>query len=461
MPQAEFAVSRSDGQDEDARLKALASTGILDTAPEANFDAITRLAAEYFKADTVLLGFGDESRVWIKSYWGEPVRELPRKHSVFERVLAEDGPVVVSNINDDPEYRERRLPLRRIQALSFASAPVRTSDGNILGALTVFSCQPRRPMAVTELHMLESLADMVAGQLELRRLRKALNGNRQQQKHPAETVTGIWPRKSDLRQALDKKQFVLYYQPEIELTTRRIIGLEALIRWRHPERGLIPPMDFVPFAEETGLILPIGDWGLSEACNQMRQWHAEDPGQPAPRVCVNLSARQFARQGLADHVEMLLRRTGVSSQQLGLEMTESSLIPDPGTAMEVLGSLRRLGVSLLLDDFGTGYSSLNHLHSLPFDILKIDRSFVTRMTEGDQPLQIVRTIVELARVMGMEVVAEGIETNEQYMLLRELGCRFGQGFLFSRPVPAETISAMLRLPGRILPDPAAPQDKAD
>jgi len=132
----------------------------------------------------------------------------------------------------------------------------------------------------------------------------------------------------------------------------------------------------------------------------MRQWRSEDPEQPGPRVCVNLSARQFSREGLADHVEALLRRTGVSSQQLGLEMTESSLIPDPGTAMEVLGSLRRLGVSLLLDDFGTGYSSLNHLHSLPFDVLKIDRSFVTRMTEGEQPLQIVRTIVELARVMA-------------------------------------------------------------
>ncbi len=123
MPQAEFAIGKADGQEEHARLKALAATGILDTAPEASFDAITRLTAEYFKADTVLLGFGDESRFWIKSYWGEPVRELPRKQSIFDRVLAEDGPVVVSNINDDPEYRERRLPLRRLEALSFASAP--------------------------------------------------------------------------------------------------------------------------------------------------------------------------------------------------------------------------------------------------------------------------------------------------------------------------------------------------
>ena len=244
---------------------------------------------------------------------------------------------------------------------------------------------------------------------------------------------------------------MLYYQPEVELSTRRIVGLEALIRWQHPERGLIPPMDFIPVAEETGLILPIGDWGLSEACSQIRRWSRENPDCAAPRVCVNLSASQFAREGLADHVEALLRQSGVSSRLLGLEMTESSLISDHGTALEVLGSLRRLGVSLRMDDFGTGYSSLNHLHSLPFDVLKIDRSFVMRMTGGDQPLQIVRTIVELARVLGMDVVAEGIETIEQYSLLRQLGCRFGQGFLFSPPVPAEAIREMLHLPGRILP----------
>jgi EAL domain-containing protein (putative c-di-GMP-specific phosphodiesterase class I) len=452
-PQAELEISKVDWRPtEDARLAALVSTGILETAPEASFDAITRLTAEYFEADTVLLGFGDESRVWIKSYWGEPVRELPRAGSIFDMVLSEDGPVVVSNINDDPILRERRWPLRRIEPLSFASAPVRSHDGRILGTLTVLSCQPRRPMARSELRMLESLAEMVASQLELRRLRKAFEEQHPRPAHIDRTLTGIWPRKSDLHQALDRREFVLYYQPEIELKSRRIIGLEALIRWQHPERGLVSPMDFIPAAEETGMILPIGDWGLAEACKQIREWCGEDGDHLTLRVCVNLSARQFARSGLADHVEALLRRTGVSSKHLGLEMTESSLIPDAGTAMEVLGSLRRLGVSLLMDDFGTGYSSLHYLHTFPFDVLKIDRSFVSRMTEGDQPLQIVRTIVELARVLGMDVVAEGIETLEQDVLLRQLGCRFGQGFLYSRPQPAETISELLRLPGRVLPE---------
>jgi EAL domain-containing protein (putative c-di-GMP-specific phosphodiesterase class I) len=457
MPQADMEIFTLDPQQEAARLAALASTGILDSEPEASYDAITRLAAEYFQADTVLLGFADESRVWIKSYWGEAVRELPRNKSIFDMVHAEDGPVIVPDIALHPQFGDSGLTIRRLDVVSFASVPVRSGEGKILGALTIFGCQPRRKMSLDELRMLESLADMAASQLELRRMRRTFNGQVLRQPHAAASVTAIWPSSVDLRSALDQHQYVLYYQPEVELSTRRIVGVEALIRWKHPERGMIPPMDFIPQAEESGLILPIGDWGLGEACRQIQRWCREDIENSSLRVCVNLSASQFSREGLADHVEALLRQTGVSSRQLGLEMTESSLISDIGTAMEVLGSLRRLGVSLLMDDFGTGYSSLNYLHSFPFDVLKIDRSFVSRMTDGEQPLQIVRTIIELARVLGMDVVAEGIETCEQYLLLRQMGCRFGQGFLFARPMPAEALSQLLRLPGRELPDPEAPE----
>jgi EAL domain-containing protein (putative c-di-GMP-specific phosphodiesterase class I) len=455
MTTTEFEISRDDLPHEEARLCALASTGILDTEPEDNFDAITRLSAEYFQADTVLLGFADASRVWIKSYWGEAVRELPRSRSIFEMVLAENGPVIVPDISKHSQFEGGRMTLRRLEVVSFASAPVRSSEGKILGALTVFSCQARRNMALDQLRMLESLAEMVASQLELRRLRNSLRQQSSRRRRAADKNQRQWPRTQDLRQALERREFVLYYQPELELATRRIVGLEALIRWAHPERGLVSPMDFIPLAEESGLILPIGDWGLEEVCRQIQKWCIEDPGHHSLRVCVNLSARQFSREGLADHVEALLHQSGVSSGQLGLEMTESSLIPDMSTALEVLGSLRRLGVSLLMDDFGTGYSSLSYLHSFPIDVLKIDRSFVGRVTEGEQPLQIVRTIIELARVLGMDVVAEGIETGEQYRLLRDLGCRFGQGFLFARPLAADQITQLLSLPGRVLPDPEA------
>jgi EAL domain-containing protein (putative c-di-GMP-specific phosphodiesterase class I) len=459
-------------QHEHARLSALASTGILDSAPEPSFDTITRLAAEYFHADTVLLTFADEGRVWTKSFWGEPVRELPRRDSIFDMVLAQDGPVVVPDVATDSRFVPRfaslsggkPMMLRRLRIASFASVPVRVQvhrrthemAREILGCLTIYCAQPRPPMATDEIRMLESMADMISGQLELRRLRRLLNRQGTRPPRPAQKIpSGLWPRRTDLRRALDHGQFRLFYQPEIELSTRKIIGLEALIRWDHPDRGLITPMEFIPFAEECGMILPIGDWGLAEVCSQIQKWCNEGLCHHSLRVCVNLSARQFAREGLADHIEELLRRFNIPSHQLGLEMTESSFIPDASTAMEVLGSLRRLGVSLLMDDFGTGYSSLNHLHQFPFDMLKIDRSFVSRMTEGEQPLQIVRTIIELARVLGMSVVAEGIETIAQYELLQQLGCRYGQGFLFAGPMPSEEVTQLLRLPNRALPEPEA------
>jgi EAL domain-containing protein (putative c-di-GMP-specific phosphodiesterase class I) len=452
MHQAELETDTLDRLEEEARLAALFSTGILDTPPEPGYDAITRLAAEYFHADSAGIGFGDKSRVWIKSHWGRHVREIPRELSIFDLVLAADGPVVASTGFKHSQTEDLLPVLKMLGAGFFASAPVRSCDGRILGTLSIFSENPRPGLDADELRTLESLAEMISSQLELRRLRRYLSANGLPRTLDAAGAS-VWPTIDDLHCALDNQQFVLYYQPEIELTTRKIVGLEALIRWNHPERGLISPMDFIPLAEESGLILPVGDWVISQACKQIQTWCREDARHKTLRVGVNLSARQFSRDGLADHVKALLLQFGVNSRQLGLEMTESSLIPNLRIALEVLSSLRALGVSLLLDDFGTGYSSLNHLHSFPFDVLKIDRSFVDRMTEGDQPLQIVRTIIELARVLGLDVVAEGIETPEQYRLLRQLGCRFGQGYLFARPMTAESVTDLLRLPGRVLPDP--------
>lgn len=452
MPQVAVEIDR---RQEDARLAALHSVDILDTPPEPGYDAITRLAGAYFHADAASISFADESRVWMKSNWGHTIRELPRKNSVFDLMLAQDGPLIVPDISVHPLCKLLAPRLKHNGVSAFAAVPVRSADGNILGGLTIFFNQPGMEIQQEGLRTLESLAEMVASQLELRRLRKSFKGNGHVHRRTriADASHKIWPRRADLRQALEQRQFVLYYQPEIDLATRKIVGLEALIRWAHPEKGMIPPLDFIPLAEESGLILPIGDWVLAEACSQIQKWCMEDIRHGSLRVGVNLSARQFSRSGLADHVEALLIQSGISSRQLGLEMTESSLIPNMRIALEVLGGLRRLGVSLLMDDFGTGYSSLNHLHSFPFDVLKIDCSFVRRMTEGDQPLQIVRTIIELARVMGMDVVAEGIETREQYRLLRQMGCRYGQGYLFARPMTAETVTALLRLPGRVLPDP--------
>ena len=451
-------VREKDYPREEIRLAALHATAILDTEPEGVFDTITRMAAEYFHAGASTLAFADQSRVWVKSLWSHHVylprivREVPRKDSVFELVLAEDGPLEVNDLGRHPDLEGRLSLLKQLEVCAFVSVPVRAQDGMILGVLSIYWDHPRTGLGPDGINLLQSLAEIAASQLELRRLRHHQHLHKNRHPRPVMPRKPAWPRRADLLQAIDKGQFVLHYQPEIDLSTRRIVALEALIRWNHPQRGLVGPMEFIPYAEESGTILPLGDWVMEEACRQIRLWKQEDSDNDNLRICINLSARQFSRPGLADHVQALLLQSGIGASQLGLEMTESSLIPNMTTALEVLSSLKRLGIATLLDDFGTGYSSLNHLHSFSFDVLKIDRMFVSRMTGGEQPFQIVRTIVELARVLGMDVVAEGIDTPEHYRLLRQLGCRYGQGYLFSRPLNADSTSRLLRLPGRVLPE---------
>jgi diguanylate cyclase (GGDEF)-like protein/PAS domain S-box-containing protein len=255
---------------------------------------------------------------------------------------------------------------------------------------------------------------------------------------------------TDLEQAIRSGQLVLHYQPEIDLATRRIIGFEALVRWQHPERGMLMPGEFIPLAEETDLILPLGDWGLIEACRQIEEWReltrqqaSEQPSKTPVDllVSVNLSAKQFGRPGLVKRVADILSSAAVSASDLRLEVTESSLMSHEDTAQVTMHGLQKLGVGLHMDDFGTGYSSLNHLHRYPFDTLKIDRSFIQGIGSEKNSAEIVRTILDLAHSLNMEVVAEGIETEEQAKHLQLLGCRLGQGYYFARPMAPEAISA--------------------
>jgi diguanylate cyclase (GGDEF)-like protein/PAS domain S-box-containing protein len=238
---------------------------------------------------------------------------------------------------------------------------------------------------------------------------------------------------TDLRKALERGQFYMLYQPIVSLGSFKLCGFEALVRWHHPERGLISPLDFIPIAEETGQIIGIGEWALHEACRQMREWQEKFPQASPIFMSVNLSAKQFNHSMLIAQIDDALRRTGLNPRQLKLEITEGAVMENIDTATEMLRHLRDLGVQLAIDDFGTGYSSLSYLHRFPIDTLKIDRSFVTRMADNPENVEIVRTIVMLAQVLGMDVVAEGVETKEQLKLLRDLQCEYGQGYYFSRP----------------------------
>jgi diguanylate cyclase (GGDEF)-like protein/PAS domain S-box-containing protein len=248
---------------------------------------------------------------------------------------------------------------------------------------------------------------------------------------------------TDLRRALTRQEFFLNYQPIVNLETGRVTSFEALVRWRHPERGLVMPGDFVPVAEETGLIVPLGLWVLNEACRQMREWQRLGLADEAVKMSVNLSGRQFSQADLIEQISSALRESGLKAANLKLEITESMVMENFDTAIDMLTQLRVLGVGLSIDDFGTGYSSLSYLHRFPIDTLKIDRSFVTQMTDNSENAEIVRTIVTLARSLDMAVVAEGVETADQLRQLGELGCDYGQGYLFSRPVGAGQAAELL------------------
>ena len=239
---------------------------------------------------------------------------------------------------------------------------------------------------------------------------------------------------TDLRHGCERDELFVHYQPIVSLEDRTLIGFEALVRWRHPEFGLVPPKDFIPVAEETGQILTIGQVVLESACRQARSWLENYPSKPPLFVSVNLSVKQFNQPGLVENIARLLENFKLPPRCLKLEITESVFSDNIDAAVGLLTQLRELGVQLSIDDFGTGYSSLSYLQRFPIDTLKIDRSFVMQMMENEENLAIVRTIVALAQNLGMDVVAEGVETEDQLMLLRKLECEHGQGFLFSSPI---------------------------
>ncbi|HEY6552138.1 MAG TPA: EAL domain-containing protein, partial [Vicinamibacteria bacterium] len=242
---------------------------------------------------------------------------------------------------------------------------------------------------------------------------------------------------ADLRRALDRGELRLLFQPIVSLATDRAVGFEALVRWQHPERGLLAPDDFVPLAEETGLVIPLGHFVLREAARAARHGQDAMPHDPGFSVSVNLSAREFAQAGLVDRIEGLLAEFALEPSRLRIEITESVIMGDPEAAIARCLALRDLGVGIDIDDFGTGYSSLSYLRRFPVDALKIDRSFVAGMGGRPEDLEIVRAIVSLSIALGIKTVAEGVETAEQLLLVKELGCGFAQGYFFGPPVDSE------------------------
>ncbi|HWI60235.1 MAG TPA: EAL domain-containing protein, partial [Symbiobacteriaceae bacterium] len=250
---------------------------------------------------------------------------------------------------------------------------------------------------------------------------------------------------ADLRGALEQSQFLLHYQPVVQLSSGEIAGVEALVRWRHPSRGVVPPAEFIPLAEDTGLIVPLGRWVLREACHQVAAWQEELPRTAPLLLSVNLSAKQLLTgDELVTDVKAILQESGLAPGSLTLEITETVLMRGTSDIVETLNGLKQLGVRLAIDDFGTGYSSLGYLRGFPVDMVKIDRTFVDVAGRGFRETALVRGIIDLSRALGLTTVAEGIERVDQADELQSLGCPLGQGFYFCRPGSAEDVAGWLR-----------------
>ncbi|KYC40202.1 hypothetical protein WA1_27070 [Scytonema hofmannii PCC 7110] len=248
---------------------------------------------------------------------------------------------------------------------------------------------------------------------------------------------------ADLRRAIERQEFRVYYQPIVSLSSGYILGFEALLRWQHPERGLLNPTDFIPLAEETGLIIEIGYWTLHEACRQMQAWQLSKHPNLLEKIIVNLSLKQFSRSDLTQQIKQVLQATGLSSSSLIVEITESVIMENGDETTATLSQLRELGVGISIDDFGTGHSSLGRLSSFPISLLKIDKSFVSPVDANSRNLEIIEIIVTLAHKLGVHVTAEGVETKEQLAMLRKLNCEYGQGYFFSKPLKSSNATALL------------------
>jgi diguanylate cyclase (GGDEF)-like protein len=393
--------------------------------------AVILLDLDRFKVINETLGHAAGDRLLVAV--GQRLLNSLRPGDTVARFGGDEFALVLDPVAD---AAEAHLIAERIGAELHAPFPLNGRDWFLSASLGIALAQPGR-----------STPDELLREAEIAMVRAKSDTARRQfifEPSMSDQTLDRLDLENDLRRALERDELRLHYQPIVSLTDNQVVGFEALVRWQHPTRGLVPPLAFIPLAEETGLILPLGRWVLDTACTQAEEWNRMRAADATPLfVSVNLSARQFTRGDLVEDVGQILARTALEPDALELEITESVLMDQSEAGIRALRDLRGLGVRLVLDDFGTGYSSLSYLKHLPLDTIKIDRSFVAGI-EGTADRTIVDAVTSLAHGLGIGVVAEGIETPSQLERLRDAGCDFGQGYLFSRPVQAEGTATILR-----------------
>jgi EAL domain-containing protein (putative c-di-GMP-specific phosphodiesterase class I) len=418
------------------RMASLRSYHLLDTGADAALDALAAAAARCTGTAAAAITLLDEDRQWFKSstglsaVLGYETRQTSREVSFCAHVVAGEEVIAVPDATLDDRFADNRMVTGPERLRAYAGAPITGRDGLPLGALCVLDRTPRE-LDPAALRILVDLAGAVAELLELRRTEAAAGlGSRQ-----------VLDDSHRLRAGIDAGQMVVHYQPVVDLTSGRWLGMEALVRWAHPQRGLLPPAAFLPLAEASGLVVPLGREVLFRACEQLARWRRDDPAAAGLHVAVNVSGRQLSEPDTPDVIAEALTASGLPAQALVLELTETSLA---GTGTEVdiaLQRIRSLGVPLALDDFGTGYASFSYLQRFHPDIVKIDRCFVGALGRSERDDLLARSLVLLGQRLGCDIVAEGVENLQQAKTLATMGVRNAQGYFFSTPRSAHDLLA--------------------
>lgn len=420
---------------EQDRLESLRSYRVLDTAPEPAYDALTRLAALVCSTPVALISLVDADRQWFKSAYGSKIEQTPRDVAFCSDVVASEETLVVIDALSHPDYADNALVSRTPGIRAYAGVPLIGRDGLPLGTLCVVDWEPRS-FTDEQREGLELLAGQVVAQLELRRL-DHLHGR---------SCGGVLAEVSDpvrLRRALEAGELQPHFQPVVYLPNRRTVGFEALLRWEHPQHGVLPPSVFLPAIESSGLIWPVGRHMLERSLAALAGFEA-DPTLPNGLVmAVNVSGAQL-QKGLADVVLDAVSGHRLAPRQVTVEITETAPIEDLVVAQRELATLRDAGVQLALDDYGVGFSSLSRLLELPMTALKLDRSLVSGVADDESSVAVARSTFALAKTMSLDVVCEGIETEPQRAVLLAMGAQYAQGWLFGRPMDQLAATRHLR-----------------